>query len=196
MHVSDANEQESRHSDVMAMLEEVFILHRQDLFAFCYRRLGDAELAYDACGRIMLKAINSLESFTPHPDRPGATLRAWLFRIARNDLIDFQRTRKWTQSLDRRDAEGNLLHNPVDPGPSPEETALVNEADVRVRAMLSTLPETQRSIVELRLSGLSGAEICQTLNMTLSAVKSAQYRAYQKLRDRLKDDHEGGRTTS
>src|SRR5690554_7570592 len=95
--VPKANETQSPPADVMAMLEEVLTLHRQDLFSFCYRRLGDAEQANDACGRIMLKALNGIESFTPHPERPGATLRAWLFRIARNDLIDFQRSFKWTQ---------------------------------------------------------------------------------------------------
>lgn len=188
MQVPDANERPTDHPDVMAMLEEVFTLHRQDLFAFCYRRLGDADQANDACGRIMLKALNNIENFTPHPDRPGATLRAWLFRIARNDLIDFQRTRKWTHSLDRLDHKGNPIYNPADPTRGPDDIVIANEADQRVRSMLEQLPDSQRSIVELRLAGLRGDEIAQTLSMTLSAVKSAQFRAYQKLRELLSDN--------
>lgn len=194
--VPESNETQPAHSDVMAMLEEVFMLHKQDLFAFCYRRLGDAEQANDACGRIMLKALNGIENFTPHPERPGATLRAWLFRIARNDLIDFQRTHKWTHSLDRVDHKGNRMHDPPDKRRGPEATVIANEADARVRQMLRELPDSQRSIVELRLAGLTGDEIAQTLSMTLSAVKSAQYRAYQKLRDLLSDDYDSGRTRS
>lgn len=192
--VPDANQTQPNHADVMAMLEEMFTLHKQDLFSFCYRRLGDAEQANDACGRIMLKALNGIESFTPHPKRPGATLRAWLFRIARNDLIDFQRTHKWTHSLDRLDHEGKRMHDPPDTRRGPEATVLATEADARVRQMLQRLPDSQRSIVELRLAGLTGDEIAQTLSMTLSAVKSAQYRAYQKLRDLLSDDFDSGRT--
>ena len=196
MEVPDANETQPAPTDVMAMLEEMFTLHKQDLFSFCYRRLGDVEQAHDACGRIMLKALNSIESFTPHPERPGATLRAWLFRIARNDLIDFQRSFKWTRSLDRLDHEGNRMHDPPDARRGPEAIVIANEADAHVRLMLHRLPDSQRAIVELRLAGLSGDEIAQTLNMTLSAVKSAQYRAYQKLRDLLSDNFDSGRTPS
>lgn len=194
MEVPESNQTQLAPTDVMAMLEEMFTLHKQDLFSFCYRRLGDVEQAHDACGRIMLKALNGIESFTPHPERPGATLRAWLFRIARNDLIDFQRTNRWTHSLDRRDHEGNRMHDPPDARRGPEAIVLANEADARVRQMLRQLPDSQRSIVELRLAGLKGDEIAQTLSMTLSAVKSAQYRAYQKLRDLLSDDFDSGRT--
>lgn len=194
MNVPEFNEPERAPAELMAMLEEIFIQHRQDLFAFCYRRLGDGEQANDACGRIMLKALNGIESFTPHPDRPGATLRAWVFRIARNDLIDFQRTHRWTQSLDRVDQDGKHIFNPVDPGSGPEAIVIANEADQRVRSMLRHLPNTQREIIELRLSGLRGDEIAQSLDMTLSAVKSAQYRAYQKLRDLLSTDPDNGRT--
>lgn len=54
--------------------------------------------------------------------------------------------------------------------------------------MLGQLPETQRAIVELRLAGLRGDEIASALDTTLSAVKSAQYRAYQRLRELLAED--------
>ena len=194
--VPDSNKTDHASTDVMSMLEEVFSLHKQDLFAFCYRRLGDAEQANDACGRIMLKALNGIGNFTPHPERPGATLRAWLFRIARNDLIDFQRTNRWTHSLDRVDHDGNRVHDPPDQRRGPEATVIANEADQRVQAMLTELPDSQRSIVELRLAGLTGDEIAQTLEMTLSAVKSAQYRAYQKLRVLLSDDFDSGSSPS
>lgn len=115
MDVPKTNPTAQSPADTVAMLEEVFTLHKQDLFAFCFRRLGDPDQANDACGRIMLKALNGIGHFTPHPDRPGATLRAWLFRIARNDLIDHQRTTRWTDSLDRVDHDGKRVHDPPIP---------------------------------------------------------------------------------
>ncbi len=57
----------------------------------------------------------------------------------------------------------------------------------QVRAMLERLPDRQRAIVELRLAGLSGAEIGRTLGMSESAVKSAQFRAYGILRELFRD---------
>lgn len=176
-------------SRVMDLLEEVFQNHRQDLFSFCYRRLGSIDAANDACGRIVLKAVNSIDSFTPHPDRPGATMRAWLFRIARNDLIDHRRTLRSVSSLDLVNHDGTPVHNPVDRGHGPEETALANESERELHQLLRQLPDSQRSIVELRLAGLRGDEIAEALGLSLSAVKSAQYRAYQRLRTLLSPDH-------
>lgn len=188
--VPDSNRATGDDLNMIELLEELLVLHKQDLYLFCYRRLGDRDQAQDACGRIMLKAVNGIGSFVPHPDRPGATLRAWLFRIARNDLVDLQRTHRWTHSLDRVDHDGNRIFDLADPRRGPEAIVIANEADQRVRSMLRQLPDTQREIIELRLAGLRGDEIAQSLNMTLSAVKSAQYRAYQKLRELLTEESE------
>ena len=193
MHEPLENSPPQDTSRVMDLLEEVFRNHRQDLFSFCYRRLGSADAANDACGRIVLKAVNSIDSFTPHPDRPGATMRAWLFRIARNDLIDHRRTLRPVASLDRLSQDGTLLHNPIDSRRGPEETALARESEHELQHLLQQLPDSQRSIVELRLAGLRGDEIAEALGLSLSAVKSAQYRAYQRLRDLLSPDHSTAR---
>jgi RNA polymerase sigma-70 factor (ECF subfamily) len=175
--------------DVTVLLDEFFTSHADDLFYFCYRRLGDADAAQEASSRIVLKAMKSLDSFAPDHSNPGATFRAWIYRIARNDLIDAQRRFKPTHSLDRRDADGNRFHDPPDPARGPEEALIAHEADAHVREMLGQLAETQCTIVELRLAGLRGDEIASALDMTLSAVKSVQYRAYQRLRELLADEH-------
>lgn len=188
--VPDSNRATGDDLNMIELLEELLVLHKQELYLFCYRRLGDRDQAQDACGRIMLKAVNGIGSFVPHPHPPGATSRAWVFRIARNDLVDLQRTHRWTHWLDRVDHDGNRIFDPADPRRGPEAIVIANEADQRVRSMLRQLPDTQREIIELRLAGLRGDEIAQSLNMTLSAVKSAQYRAYQKLRELLTEESE------
>ncbi len=187
MHVTNTTTP-PKDPDLAGLLDEFFSHHADDLFYFCYRRLGTVEAAEEARSRIVLKAMKALESFEPHPENPGSTFRAWIYRIARNDLIDAQRRFRPVHSLDRRDAEGNRVHDPPDPARGPEEVLIAHEADTRVRHMLGQLPETQRAIVELRLAGLRGDEIASALDTTLSAVKSAQYRAYQRLRELLAED--------
>lgn len=189
VHVPNTTTTPPDNPTLVGLLDEFFSRHADDLFYFCYRRLGDADAAQEASSRIVLKAMKSLESFEPHPENPGATFRAWIYRIARNDLIDAQRAYKPVHSLDRRTQDGRRVHDPPDPARGPEELAIADEADRRVRRMLTHLPDSQRNIVELRLAGLRGDEIASALEMTLSAVKSAQYRAYQRLRDLLANEN-------
>lgn len=174
--------------DGRSLLDDFFSSHSDDLFYFCYRRLGEVDAAQEASSRIALKAMNAVGSFTSDQSDPGATFRAWIYRIARNDLIDFQRTHKPVQSLDRRTKDGRPMYDPADSARGPEDVAVAEEADRRVRQALTRLPDSQRNIVELRLAGLRGEEIASTLGMTVSAIKSAQYRAYQRLRDLLADE--------
>ncbi len=67
------------------------------------------------------------------------------------------------------------------------EQAIAAEARTQLRALLDALTPTQRRIVELRLGGLTGQEIADRLGLTLAATKSAQYRAFSRLRDLMQD---------
>lgn len=188
MHDSYTNNRKGESAvSVMCALESFYARHADELFYFCYRRLGDVEAARDAASRVMLKAMNNLDSFRPHPERPRATFRAWVFRIARNEVIDIVRARKPTASLDRLSTDGETWRDPADPAPPPLDRALQAESEQEVAALLAYLPDSQRAIVELRLAGLSGAEIADALGLTIPAMKSAQYRAYQRLRSLLSD---------
>src|SRR5699024_4885275 len=71
--------------------EPLYRLHAPAIYRFCYRQLGHPEEAADATSQVFIKAIAALGSFTPHPEHPGKTFRAWLFRIARNVVIDHRR---------------------------------------------------------------------------------------------------------
>jgi RNA polymerase sigma-70 factor (ECF subfamily) len=166
---------------------------------YCLRRLGDPEEAADATAQTFTRALAALPRFRPDPYRPGATFRSWLFAIAHNVVVDAERrrgrgTRLLTadESLEANDALGRL----VDAGPSPEEWAVAADEGRRLRALLLRLSEGQRRVVELRLAGLTGAEIAASLGMSVGAVKATQFRAYARLRTLLSDDApatEGGR---
>jgi len=67
----------------------------------------------------------------------------------------------------------------------PDRAAERSEARETLRDALAQLPEEQRRIVELRLSGLNGVEIAAVLEKTHAAIKSSQFRAYARLRELL-----------
>ncbi len=75
--------------------------------------------------------------------------------------------------------------DPPDHAPGPEEWAVHGDELDRLIAVLEHLPHQHRQIIELRLAGLTSAEIASTLSMSKAAVKSAQTRAYARLRDLL-----------
>lgn len=167
-----------------AAFEPLYRLHAPAVYRFCYRQLGHPEAAADATSHVFIRAIAALPSFAPDRDQPGKTFRAWLFRIARNVVIDLRRKDRRHRSLDEQDA-GDLAAALVDPHRSPEDLVIAGDDSRAVREALRTLPDRQRQIVELRLAGLTGDEIAEAMGTSLSAVKSAQFRAYATLRRAL-----------
>lgn len=144
------------------------------VYRFCYRKVGDPEIANDLTSQIFIKAIERLDRYHP---KPGATFRSWLFAIARNTIVDGWRRTRSTTALDP------VARSLIDPGHSPEHHAIEGDSLAAMDRLLAMLPESQRAIVELRLAGLTTREIMHTLRMTEPAVKSAQHRAYLRLRD-------------
>jgi len=154
------------------------------VYRFCYRKVGDVEAANDLTAQVFVKAIERLDRYRP---TPGATFRSWLFAIARNTVTDRWRRQRPTDSLDP------IAHTLVDREPGPERLAIEADERRRLNAVLDTLPERQRAIVELRLAGLTTVEIMAALAMTEPAVKSAQHRAYRRLREIMSPDQDQSR---
>jgi RNA polymerase sigma-70 factor (ECF subfamily) len=157
------------------------------VWRYARSRLGDSDLAADATSAVFQRALTALPSYQPRRSGDGTTFRAWLMTIARNVVIDELR-RHPTTSL----ATTTVQHRLVDDGRSPAELAIAREEQDKVNVALGLLPEKQRQIVELRLMGLKSIEIATQLGMSLSAVKTAHFRAYARLRDLLGPDAEGG----
>lgn len=152
------------------------------IYRYCHRRLGHPENAADATSQVFIKAIAGLRTFRPDPDNAGKTFRAWLFRIAHNVVADAHRRHRPQQSLDAPGADAEAPIPLVDPGATPEELAIAADDARAIRDALRCLPGRQREIVELRLAELTGEEIAEAMGMSLSAVKSAQFRAFATLR--------------
>lgn len=143
-----------------------------DVYRYCYRRLQDRETAEDATSQTFVNAYAGLRRLGHKPFRP------WLFTIAHNVVVDVHRSRRPHFSLDEAE-----IHEAVDP--SPEALALDHEQHDTMQRLLRQLTKRDREVVELRLAGLTGREIAQTLGCSGEAVRSAQYRAMRHLRELL-----------
>ncbi len=167
---SDARLVEAARQD-RAAFEPLYLRYADRVFRFCYRRLNDSEAAADATAQVFARALAGIETFR------GGSFRAWLFTIAFHVVVDDIRGRHTDVSL-------ILAETTADPSPagSPEIAAVEAEKRLMLSNALARLPEEQRRIVELKLSGLNGVEIAGVLGKSQAAIKSSQFRAYARLR--------------
>lgn len=164
-----------------AEFEPIYVLYSAPVYRLCLRAAGDADLADDLTAKVFLTVLERLHSYSP---RPGSTFRSWLFVVAKNTVRDhWRRTNRIHRLFDDR-------VEIADDVPGPEEIAIHRVSLEELRVALEALNERHRTIIEFRLSGLTTAEIAQTMGITISALKSAQTRAYATIRQQL--EYKGG----
>ena len=152
--------------------------YQTPVFNLCYRMLGEPELAEDAAQETFLRAYQHLHRYDQK--RPFPT---WLLSIAAHYCIDRLRRRKFSMfSMDTEDDEGNSFEIPDVDAPNPEGEAITGQTNERVHAMLKDLDATDRAAIIMRYwYDYSEKEIAESLNLTVSAVKSRLHRARKEL---------------
>lgn len=151
------------------------------IYRYCFHRLGTWDAAEDAASLVFTNALAALSRY--RIDGRAGSFRSWLFVIAHNVVANRHRATS-PRPVVPLAAAGDLAAA----GPSPEEAALAAEASRSVLALLARLPAPQRRVVELRLAGLTDAEIGQVLGRTRGAIRTTQYRAVIRLRALLESE--------
>jgi len=153
--------------------------YQKPVYNLCYRMLGNSEAAEDAAQETFWRAYKNLDRYDN--ERPFPT---WLLSIAAHYCIDQQR-RKHLPSIDLDEI---IEYSAEDPAPNPESAAVKSEFSEDVQRQLSHLSEGDRAVLVLRYwHELSEDEICDTLNITKSAVKSRLHRARRHMAEQWSD---------
>lgn len=156
-------------------------LYRPRLHALAFSMVGSHEDAADLTQEVLLKAYSRVKSF-----REGSTFLTWIYRIALNHCIDFQRKRRpqIAASLEDLLEQGRSFDSwNGERGADPYRLLEAREREARVREAIQSLPERLRLVVELReLEGLSPEETARRLNCRVAAVKTRLHRARGVLR--------------
>jgi RNA polymerase sigma-70 factor (ECF subfamily) len=148
--------------------------YQKPVFSLCYRMLGNSNDAEDAAQESFIRAFDHLKRYDPN--RSFAT---WLLSIASHYCIDRMRKRKLdTVSTDVLPAEIVPDRN----APNPEKEYRVREKEALIQELMKDLKPTDRAAIILRyLHEYSEVEIAETLNLSVSAVKSRLFRSRQTL---------------
>ena len=133
----------------------------------------DATYADDLVQECLMRAITRLDSY-----EPGTNLRAWLFVILRNVVInDYHRGRRGPALTELSEVSGSM-------GTAAEQEPhlMLDE----VRQAVERLPEEQRDIILLvPVGGLAYEEVAEILGIPIGTVRSRLSRARTALRDLL-----------
>ncbi len=141
------------------------------IFRYVYAHLDGRLDAEDLTEEIFLRAWRAL----PKYDERGLPFTAFLFRIARNSLIDHYRQKKVVQSIEDVELQSHEA--------GPEEAVEVRIENGSLRETLAKLREDYRNVLIFRfLSGLSPEETAQVMQRSVGAVRVLQHRALAALR--------------
>ena len=157
--------------------------HRAVVVGLCRRILLSPHAAEDAAQEACLQALLNLDRLR-NPERFGPWLAGIGLNLCRRWLRD-RAAHVW--SWDALEG-GRWEPEPVDRGPTPEETAQAAETTKLVRRAVAHLPRGQREAVTLYyLAGMTQQEVGDALGTTGGAVKTRLHKARLRLRDRLVD---------
>jgi len=155
--------------------------YQRPVYNLCYRMLGgDVTEAEDAAQETFLRAYTKLNMYNP-----SRKFSSWLFSIASHYCIDRLRQRRYQLiGWDELSApDQDMLSSPE---PQPEAVALTREDHATLHTLLNSLPPDYRAATILRYwHELSYDEIAETLETSVSAIKSRLFRAKQMMAEKL-----------
>jgi len=158
--------------------EQLFARLAPRVHRFFLRSFRDEVVADDLLQVTFMKVHRAREQF----DR---TLRVapWLFAVAARVRLDELRRRMRLPE----DADEEAVARADEQASRDQPDPLGSDVQEAVRAALSALPESQRTVIHLhRYEGMTFAEIAKVLGTTPGAVKLRAFRGYEVLRVRLK----------
>jgi len=149
------------------------------VYAYVRSRTATMEDAADLTQQVFLRALNAL----PRYEERRVPFAAWLFRIARNAVIDAHRQRRVTVAWD-------LVPEALQPVADLdlEARALREEEVARLRALLRGLDPEARELLTLRFAvGLTSAEIAAVVGKSEAAAKKRLTRILRTLKEQYYD---------
>ena len=156
-------------------LKAIFDTYYQSLYRYIYYHVRHVGTAEDLAAEVFSRMLEQIAKGRG----PKQHLRGWLYRVARNLVVDDS----------RRHVHRN--HEPLDerlvfPGPDVESQVQTSFLGQQAWAALGKLTSKQRDVIILRfLEGQENEEIAEILQVSVGAVKALQHRGLASMRRHL-----------
>jgi RNA polymerase sigma-70 factor (ECF subfamily) len=150
--------------------------YHHKVYRFIYLKTGTREDAEDLTHQVFLHAWRNIKGYVHR----GHPFSSWLYRIARNAVIDFYRTRKDPLRMEELDPE--VIGGPLNLESSTDDLMQLG----RLMGCLRELPPKYQDVLILRfVDELSLKETAMALGKSEGAVKLLQYRATKALQKKI-----------
>jgi RNA polymerase sigma-70 factor, ECF subfamily len=162
--------------------------YHRAMISFLFRMVRNQAVAEELAQEVFLRVYRSRESY-----RAEAKFTTWLYRIATNLAVNHARDTRHERTaqtvyLDAPDEETGSTPDVADDEPTVEQRLMRDERMAAIRDQVMSLPERQRMAVLMhKYQGMDYKQIGEVLKLSESATKSLLFRAYQTLREKLKD---------
>ena len=159
-------------ADQSSLFRQLIVPHLDGAYNLACFLTRDPALSEDIVQDAFVRAFRAFDQFR------GASPRAWLFAIVRNCCWSAQSKQKGILSLVVHDSSisaeaGEMLAEPVDLSPTPEEEVIRKSEINRLTAAIEAMPEPFREAVVLRdIEELSYAEIAEVTGVPVGTVMS------------------------
>lgn len=162
-------------------LKRVYEEYQEQIYRFILLRVSHGETASD----ISQEVFHHLLIATRGKEREIENIRAFLYQIARNLVIDHYRSNKTiVYSLESEGEDGEYTRQIAYEGPGADEILDREYTAEEIRKALSAVKKQHREIVEMRyLQQLDISEIAEKLGKSEGAIRVQIHRAIDELRD-------------
>jgi RNA polymerase sigma-70 factor (ECF subfamily) len=153
-------------------LQSLYETYYPKIYNYAFLQMGDVQAAEDLAADVMLKMLESIRKY----EFKGLPFSAWVFRIARNRLIDLHRRRRRRGEVDLSESIAGTLASPH----AMAERALERG---QIQVALKFLTDEQRQVIVLKfIEGFDNRSVGKIMGRSEGAIKSLQHRALGALR--------------
>ena len=162
--------------------------YRRQMVHYMYRMVHNQAVAEELAQEVFLRVYRARTSY-----RAEAKFSTWIYRIATNLGVNHARDTRHERGaqavyLDQPDPETGISPDVADATPTVEQDMVEEARRAAIRKHVMALPERQRTAVLMhKYQDLDYKQIGAVLKLSESATKSLLFRAYQTLRERLKE---------
>ncbi len=161
--------------------------YRRPMVGFMYRTCRNAAVAEELAQEVFLRVYRSRAGY-----EASAKFTTWLYRIASNLAANHARDTRHerpenTVSIDEPDEDTGTTMDLADGTLTAEQAILRRERMQAIRDRVQALPEKQcMAVLMHKYQQMDYRQIAEVLHLSESATKSLLFRAYETLREELK----------